>query len=54
MGTPLVVEGLEFDQALGPWESHRDPVEGLYVAITRAAKSLTNVSRSRRPIPAAQ
>jgi hypothetical protein len=47
IGTPLLVKGLEFDHAVLLWEPDRLPVEGLYVALTRASQSLTIVSRSR-------
>lgn len=59
IGTPLLVKGLEFDHAVLLWEPNPRPgkptrhpsVEGLYVALTRASKSLTIVSRSRTLIP---
>jgi hypothetical protein len=51
IGTPLLVKGLEFDHAVLLWEPDRLSVQGLYVAITRASKSLTIVSRSRTLIP---
>lgn len=51
IGTPLLVKGLEFDHAVVLWEPERFSLEGLYVAITRASKSLTIVSRSRTLIP---
>ena len=51
IGTPLLVKGLEFDHAVLLWEPDHLSVEGLYVALTRAAKSLTIVSRSRTLIP---
>lgn len=47
IGTPLLVKGLEFDHAVLLWEPDHLSVEGLYVAITRASKSLTIVSRTR-------
>lgn len=51
IGTPLLVKGLEFDHAVLLWEPDHLSVQGLYVAITRASKSLTIVSRSRTLIP---
>jgi len=59
IGTPLLVKGLEFDHAVLLWEPNPRPgqrsihpsVQGLYVALTRASKSLTIVSRSRTLIP---
>ena len=51
IGTPLLVKGLEFDHAVLLWEPDHLSVEGLYVALTRASKSLTIVSRSRTLIP---
>jgi hypothetical protein len=51
IGTPLLVKGLEFDHAVVLWEPEKFSLEGLYVAITRGAKSLTIVSRSRTLIP---
>lgn len=59
IGTPLLVKGLEFDHAALLWEpiprngqAPRHPsVQGLYVALTRASKSLTIVSKSRTLIP---
>lgn len=51
IGTPLLVKGLEFDHAVLLWEPDHLSVEGLYVALTRAAKTLTIVSRSRTLIP---
>lgn len=51
IGTPLLVKGLEFDHAVLLWEPQHLSVQGLYVAITRASKSLTIVSRSRTLIP---
>jgi DNA helicase-2/ATP-dependent DNA helicase PcrA len=53
IGTPLLVKGLEFDHAVLLWEPQHLSVEGLYVALTRASKSLTIVSRSRTLTPAA-
>lgn len=47
IGTPLLVKGLEFDHAVLLWEPDHSSVQGLYVALTRASKSLTIVSRSR-------
>lgn len=47
IGTPLLVKGLEFDHAVLLWEPDHLSIQGLYVAITRASKSLTIVSRSR-------
>lgn len=52
IGTPLLVKGLEFDHAILLWEPQHLSVEGLYVAITRASKSLTIVSDSRVLVPA--
>ncbi len=46
--TPLLVKGLEFDHAVVLWEPEKFSLEGLYVAITRGAKSLTIV-RVRAP-----
>jgi DNA helicase-2/ATP-dependent DNA helicase PcrA len=51
IGTPLLTKGLEFDNAAVLWDPAHFSVEGLYVAITRASKSLTIVSRSRTLIP---
>jgi len=51
IGTPLLVKGLEFDHAVLFWEPEHLSVQGLYVALTRASKSLTIVSRSRALIP---
>jgi DNA helicase-2/ATP-dependent DNA helicase PcrA len=51
IGTPLLVKGLEFDHAVLLWEPDRLSVQGLYVALTRASKSLTIVSRSRTLVP---
>ena len=51
IGTPLLVKGLEFDHAVLLWEPDHLSVEGLYVALTRASKSLTIVSRSRMLLP---
>ncbi len=51
IGTPLLVKGLEFDHAVLLWEPDHFSVQGLYVALTRASKSLTIVSRSRTLIP---
>jgi DNA helicase-2/ATP-dependent DNA helicase PcrA len=51
IGTPLLVKGLEFDHAVLLCEPDHLSVEGLYVALTRASKSLTIVSRSRTLIP---
>lgn len=51
IGTPLLVKGLEFDHAVLLWEPDHLSVEGLYVALTRASKSLTIVSRSRTLVP---
>jgi hypothetical protein len=53
VGTPLLVKGLEFDHAVLLWEPDHLSVQGLYVALTRASKSLTIVSSSRKLIPAA-
>jgi DNA helicase-2/ATP-dependent DNA helicase PcrA len=52
IGTPLLVKGLEFDHAVLLWEPDHSSVQGLYVALTRASKSLTIVSRSRKLQPA--
>ena len=54
IGTPLLVKGLEFDHAVLLWEPDHLSVQGLYVALTRASKSLTIVSSSRTLIPAPQ
>lgn len=59
IGTPLLVKGLEFDHAVLLWEPNPRPgqaprhpsVQGLYVALTRASKSLTIVSNSRTLVP---
>lgn len=51
IGTPLLVKGLEFDHAVLLWEPDHLSVQGLYVALTRASKSLTIVSRSRTLLP---
>ena len=51
IGTPLLVKGLEFDHAVLLWEQDHLSVQGLYVALTRASKSLTIVSRSRTLVP---
>lgn len=51
IGTPLLVKGLEFDHAVLLWEQDHLSVQGLYVALTRASKSLTVVSRSRTFVP---
>lgn len=51
IGTPLLVKGLEFDHAVVLWEPAHLTLQGLYVAITRASKSLTIVSASRTLIP---
>jgi DNA helicase-2/ATP-dependent DNA helicase PcrA len=51
IGTPLLVKGLEFDHAVLLCEPDHLSVEALYVALTRASKSLTIVSRSRTLIP---
>ncbi len=51
IGTPLLVKGLEFDHAVLLWEPDHLSVEGLYVALTRASKSLTIVSRERTLVP---
>lgn len=51
IGTPLLVKGLEFDHAVVLWEPSCLSVEGLYVAVTRASKSLTIVSKSRTLFP---
>jgi len=53
IGTPLLIKGLEFDHAALLWEPSHFTVEGLYVAITRASKSVIIVSRSRTLTPAA-
>lgn len=52
IGTPLLVKGLEFDHAILLWEQDHLSVQELYVALTRASKSLTIVSRSRTLVPA--
>lgn len=46
IGTPLLVKGLEFDHAVVLSEPQFS-VQGLYVALTRASKSLTVVGRDR-------
>jgi hypothetical protein len=51
IGTPLLVKGLEFDHVVLLWEPDHLSVQGLYVALTRASKSLTIVSHSRTLIP---
>lgn len=51
IGTPLLVKGLEFDHAVVLWEPDHLSVQGLYVALTRASKSLTIVSNSRTLVP---
>jgi len=51
IGTPLLVKGLEFDHAVLLWEPDHLSVQGLYVALTRASKSLAIVSRSRTLVP---
>ena len=51
IGTPLLLKGLEFDHAALLWEPDHLSVQGLYVALTRASKSLTIVSRSRTLTP---
>jgi AAA domain/Viral (Superfamily 1) RNA helicase len=51
IGTPLLVKGLEFDHVVLLWEPDHLSVEGLYVALTRASKSLTIASRTRTLIP---
>ena len=51
IGTPLLIKGLEFDHAVLLWEPDHMSVEGLYVALTRASKSLTIVSRTRTLFP---
>jgi len=51
IGTPLLVKGLEFDHAVLLWEPDHLSVQGLYVALTRASRSLTIVSRSRTLVP---
>lgn len=53
IGTPLLIKGLEFDHAAVLWEPQHFSLEGLYVAITRASKSLTVVSKSRDLVPSA-
>lgn len=52
IGTPLLVKGLEFDHAILLWEPAHLSVQGLYVALTRASRSLTILSRSRTLVPA--
>jgi DNA helicase IV len=47
----LLVKGLEFDHAVLLWEPDHFSVQGLYVALTRASRSLTIVSSSRTLIP---
>jgi DNA helicase-2/ATP-dependent DNA helicase PcrA len=51
IGTPLLVKGLEFDHAVLLWEPDHFSKQALYVALTRASKSLTIVSQSRTLIP---
>lgn len=51
IGTPLLMKGLEFDHAVLLWEPDHLSVQGLYVALTRASKSLTIVSRARTLMP---
>ena len=51
IGTPLLLKGLEFDHAVVLWEPEHFSVQELYVAITRASKSLTIVSQSRTLCP---
>ncbi|MBN8246285.1 MAG: UvrD-helicase domain-containing protein [Verrucomicrobia bacterium] len=51
IGTPLLLKGLEFDHSVLLWEPDHLSVQELYVAITRASKSLTIVSHSRTLIP---
>lgn len=51
IGTPLLVKGLEFDHGILLWEPNHLSVQGLYVALTRASKSLTIVSNSRTLVP---
>lgn len=53
IGTPLLVKGLQFDHAVLLWEPDHLSVQGLYVGLTRASKSLTIVSRSRTLVPEA-
>ena len=53
IGTPLLVKGLEFDHAVLNWEPNHLSLQGLYVALTRASRSLTIVSSSRTLVPAA-
>lgn len=47
IGTPLLLKGLEFDHSILLWDPRHYSIEGLYVALTRASKSLTIVSDSR-------
>lgn len=54
IGTPLLTKGLEFDHAIVLWDPAHFSLEGLYVAITRASKSLTIVSKSRTLSPIAR
>lgn len=51
IGTPLLVKGLEFDHGVVLWEPDHFSVQGLYVALTRASRSLRIVSNSRTLIP---
>jgi DNA helicase-2/ATP-dependent DNA helicase PcrA len=51
IGTPLLVKGLEFDHAVLLWDPDHLSVQELYVALTRASKSLTIVSCSRQLVP---
>jgi DNA helicase-2/ATP-dependent DNA helicase PcrA len=54
IGTPLLVNGLEFEHAVLLGEPQHLSVEGLYVALTRTSKSLTSVSSSRTLVPEAK
>ena len=51
IGTPLLLKGLEFDHAIVLLEPSHLSLQELYVALTRASKSLTIVSRSRTLVP---
>jgi DNA helicase-2/ATP-dependent DNA helicase PcrA len=53
IGTPLLLKGLEFDHGILFWDPQASTKQELYVALTRASKSLTIVSQDRvlRPAP---
>jgi hypothetical protein len=50
VGTTLLVKGLEFDHAI-VLDGDEFDVRNLYVAITRGARSLTIISRSKKIVP---